>query len=231
MKINTKTEVLTQLLNFLQENPKGIIELLGPTASGKTGLSIELSEFLNTNIDQLIEVISVDSRQVFRACDISSAKISTEEMEGVPHHGLNLVNPDEAYTVVQFQQYAFQKIKEIQSRGNIPVLCGGTMLWLDAVSENYVFSEARTTDTETGASMFEKSAEKAEPLWPVFKIGLHWDRDKLYERINHRAHLQFNGGMIEETKMILEKYPNLTNSAFTSLTHHQDKPLSLGNRN
>ena len=223
MEMYTKSEILTEIVSFLTVNPKGIIELLGPTASGKTGLSIELSEFLDKNIDQKIEVISVDSRQVFRDCDISSAKITTEEMQGVPHHGLDLVNPDEPFTVVQFQRYAFETIEAIQARGNIPVLCGGTMLWLDAISENYVFSEDKAIDPETGELAFEKSVEKAEPRWPVFKVGLHWDRAKLYERINQRAHLQFDGGMIEETKMILEKYPTLTNSAFTSFGYQEIK--------
>lgn len=216
MQIYSKSEILNQVKDFVMENPGGVLEILGPTASGKTGFSIELARFIDLECDKKVEIISVDSRQVYRDCDVSSAKITTEEMQGVPHHGLDLVDLDEEYNVVKFQAYCFRVIEEIQSRGNIPVLCGGTTLWLDAVSENYVFSEI-----QNGESVFEKSNQRATPKWPVYKIGLHWDRTKLYERLNARAVYQFENGMIEETKTIIQKYPNVTKSAFTSFGYKE----------
>jgi len=196
----SKTEILAQAKDFLAKNPNGILEILGPTASGKTGFSIELAEFLNQKCGKNVEIISVDSRQVYRDCDISSAKITTAEMAGVPHHGLDIVNLDEPYSVVKFQAYCFGLIPKIQARGNIPVLCGGTALWLDAVSENYIFSEAVD---ERG--QFKKSDQKSEPRWPVFKIGLHWDRESLYERLNARASsIKMNGDASETTITVFD---------------------------
>jgi len=205
MKFYTKDEIFDRVKEFLADNPNGVVEILGSTASGKTGLSIEIARFLEQEKCS-IEVISVDSRQVYKDCDISSAKITEEEMEGVPHWGLNLVALTEDYSVFDFQQYAFTKIEEIQSRGNVPILCGGTMLWLDAVSENFVFGEKEIEDETSPVVEFEKSQQRGTPKWPVLKIGLHWERDTLYERINYRAQLQFEGGLLEETEGILKQY-------------------------
>ena len=198
MKFFSKSEILDQVGQFLSENPDGVLEILGPTASGKTGLSIEVAKQVGN-----CEVISVDSRQVYRECDVSSAKITPEEMQGVLHWGLDLVDLDQEYNVYEFQQYAFATIEEIQSRGNVPILCGGTMLWLDAVSENYVFEEFPSDQVTERPS---KSQERGESKWPVLKIGLHWEREKLYERINNRAAIQFESGLLEETEEILNKY-------------------------
>ncbi len=129
MEFFSKTEIFKKIDAFLKKNPNGVIEILGPTASGKTGFSIEVAKMLGG-----AEIISVDSRQVYRGIDISSAKILKEEMQGVPHHGLELINPDEVFSVYDFQQYAFHTIEAIQNKGNVPILCGGTMLCLDAVS-------------------------------------------------------------------------------------------------
>lgn len=186
-----------------------VIEILGPTASGKTGYSVFLAHWIEKNIGKKCEIISVDSRQVFRGCDISSAKITTEEMNGIPHYGLNIVEPKEVYSVVQFQQYAFEKIKEIHARGNIPILCGGTMLWLDAVSENYIF-----TDTPDA-----KSTQRGTPICPFLKIGMHWNREKLYKRLNLRSVKMFENGMITEAQKMLQK--NSSKSALTSFGYQE----------
>ncbi len=207
-----------KVAEFLEENPQGVLEIIGPTASGKTGFSIEVAQFIASKLNREVEIISVDSRQVYKDCDISSAKITKEESQGVVHHGINLVNLDESYDVVKFKAYGFKTIKAILDRGNIPVLCGGTMLWLDAISENYVFSENPSND---GDSIFEKSTQKSAPLWPFLKLGLQWDREVLYDRINRRAEYQFENGLIEETKMVLEKYPGITKSAFTSFGYKE----------
>ena len=84
------------------------------------------------------------------------------------------------------------------------------MLWLDAISENYIFSVRKK----------DKSVQKGEPKWPVLKIGLHWDREVLYDRCNRRSIIMFESGMIEETKQILQKY-KLTKSAFTSFGYQE----------
>lgn len=217
MNIFSQAEILDNVSDFLRNNPNGVLEIAGPTASGKTGFAVELALWVKKELGKKGEIISVDSRQVFKGCDISSAKVTEDEMKGVVHHGLNLVEPNEEYTVVDFQGYAFQKIEEIQSRGHVAILCGGTMLWLDAVSENYIF-----TDTPG-----EKSTKRGEPKWPFFKIGMHWDRAKLYDRLNLRSVQMFEGGMIEETEEML-KVPNLTRSTLTSFGYQEIQQMLEG---
>jgi tRNA dimethylallyltransferase len=195
MNTHTITETQKKIKLFLDQNPNGILEILGPTASGKTSLTVILAQWIEDHTHKKVEVIVVDSRQIYRYCDISAAKIKKEEMAEVTHWGLDLKNPDEPFSVYEFQQYAFEKIESIQKKHHIPLLSGGTMLWLDAISQNYVFSEK-------GA----KSNRKGEPRWPVLKIGIEWDRKTLYDRINKRAVMQFENGLVAETKNILQRF-------------------------
>jgi len=196
---------------FLSSYPDGLLVVLGPTASGKTGLSVQLAHWIKTELGKTVEIISVDSRQVYKGCDISSAKISTEEMEGIVHHGIDMVDLETEYSVFDWQQYCTQTIKAIQARGNIAMLAGGTMLWLDAVTENYEFDEQKGI----------KSDRKNEPLWPCLKLGLMWPREVLYKRINQRAVQQFEGGLIEETIEVLKTHPDITKTAFTSFGYQE----------
>ena len=122
-------------LTTLLAEDEHLISVLGPTASGKTSFSIQLAKYVEAEFSKTCEIICVDSRQVYRDISITSTKITPEEMQGIVHHGLDLVNPDEEYSVYNFQQYCFRLIPKILERGNVPILCGGTMLWLDAVTE------------------------------------------------------------------------------------------------
>jgi len=103
------------------------IALMGPTASGKTRIAIELAQALNG------EVISVDSGLVYRGMDIGSAKPSPEEMTGVPHHLIDILDPSEAYSTGQFRDQALALIAAVGARGRIPILAGGTMLYFNAL--------------------------------------------------------------------------------------------------
>lgn len=201
MHLHSKTGILQIAQSFLDQHPEGVLEVLGPTASGKTAFAVEIAHLFAP-----AEIISVDSRQVFTGFDVSSAKIIDQEKQGIPHWGIDLVTPEDPFSVADFQKYAFEKIVEIQARGHRPILCGGTMLWLDAISENYIFSDSKD----------EKSTQKAPPRWPFLKIGIHWDRASLYERCNQRAVWMFENGLINEVQHILQKYPNMTRSARTN---------------
>lgn len=102
-----------------------IIAIVGPTASGKTSLSIQLAKALNG------EVISADSRQIYRGMDIGTAKVTPEEMQGVPHHLIDIIEPNENYTATDFKKDATDTILDIQSRGHLPIIAGGTFFYLD----------------------------------------------------------------------------------------------------
>ncbi|WP_400247706.1 tRNA (adenosine(37)-N6)-dimethylallyltransferase MiaA [Niallia sp. JL1B1071] len=117
-----------------------VVVLIGPTAVGKTNLSIELAKKFDG------EIISGDSMQIYKGMDIATAKISKEEMQGVPHHLIDIVEPDESFSVAQFQELVRKKITEITSRGKLPFIVGGTGLYIQAVLYDYHFQET-TTDT------------------------------------------------------------------------------------
>ena len=115
------------------DKPK-LIVVLGPTACGKSDLGVKLAKKYNG------EIVSADSRQIYRGMDLGTGKITTEEMDGVPHHMLDVLDPGQSYSVVQYQQGACTALDDIVSRGRLPFLVGGTGLYLRAVSEGYVFN-------------------------------------------------------------------------------------------
>lgn len=104
-----------------------IITVVGPTSSGKSDLAVHIAKKFNG------EVISADSRQVYRGLDIGSGKITKEEMEGVPHHLLDVEDPKNIFTVANFKEQAEQKIEEIVDRGKLPIIAGGTGFYIDAL--------------------------------------------------------------------------------------------------
>lgn len=113
-----------------------LLVLTGPTAVGKTKLSISLAKAING------EIISADSMQVYRHMDIGSAKIRKEEMEGVPHYLVDVLEPEEEFHIVKFQQMAKEAMKEIYSRNKVPILVGGTGFYIQSVTKDIDFTEA-----------------------------------------------------------------------------------------
>ncbi len=110
-----------------------IIAIVGPTAVGKTAYSIKLAKELNG------EIINGDATQIYRGMNIGSAKITTDEMEGVVHHLIDIKDVDEQYTVADFQKDCREKIASIQKRGKTPIICGGSGLYIQAALYNYHF--------------------------------------------------------------------------------------------
>ncbi len=104
-----------------------IIVIAGPTAVGKSNLAIEVAKKVSG------EVISADSMQIYRSLDIGTAKITEEEMQGIPHHLLNVCDVEDEFSVSDFVSLASEKIKEISRRGNTPIICGGTGLYIDSL--------------------------------------------------------------------------------------------------
>ncbi len=117
------------------ERPK-LIVLTGPTAVGKTNLSIQLARAVGG------EIISADSMQVYKHMDIGSAKILAEEMQGVPHHLIDILEPWEDFNVVAFKEHCIRAMEEIYARGNVPILVGGTGFYIQAVLRDIDFTES-----------------------------------------------------------------------------------------
>ncbi|PJC36761.1 tRNA (adenosine(37)-N6)-dimethylallyltransferase MiaA [Candidatus Peregrinibacteria bacterium CG_4_9_14_0_2_um_filter_53_11] len=127
-------DIRAQISSFLKEtsDPRPpLLVLLGPTASGKTALSVPLAQEFGA------EVISADSRQVYRKMDVGTDKIMPKEQAGVPHHLLDVAEPDERFTLFEYKRAAEKATKEITERGRLPFLVGGTGLYIKALTENF----------------------------------------------------------------------------------------------
>ncbi len=118
----------------MKEEKNPLVILTGPTAVGKTSLSIELARRIGG------EIISADSMQVYRGMDIGTAKIRPDEMGGIPHYLVDILDPDQAFNVVLFQQKAREAMEKIRSHGNIPVVVGGTGFYIQALLYDIDFS-------------------------------------------------------------------------------------------
>ncbi len=116
-------------------NEQPLLVIVGPTASGKSKLAVRVAHDFNG------EVISADSRAVYKGLDIGTAKPTVQEQEGIPHWGIDITLPDQRFTVADFKDYANRKIEEIRNRGHLPILVGGTGLYIDAVIYNFNFPE------------------------------------------------------------------------------------------
>ncbi|MBM6618358.1 tRNA (adenosine(37)-N6)-dimethylallyltransferase MiaA [Bacillus suaedaesalsae] len=122
-------------------NKEKLLVIIGPTAVGKTKLSIDLAKHFDG------EIISGDSMQIYRTMDIGTAKITTDEMEGVPHHLIDIKDPVESYSVAEFQVNVRALISEITSRNKLPIIVGGTGLYIQSVIYDYQFSEQGSNES------------------------------------------------------------------------------------
>ncbi len=161
-----------------------VIVLAGVTGSGKTALSLELAEAING------EIIVADSRTVYKGMDIGTAKVIREERARVPHHGLDLVEPNEPWTVFDFKVHAEKLIEEIVERGHVPIIVGGTGLYLSALTDNYDFA------TKT----------VGPKKYNVLMLMTKTDRETLYERVDARVDAMLANGFEAEVRAVYEKY-------------------------
>ena len=146
---------------------KPLIVLTGPTAVGKTKLSISLAKAIGG------EIISADSMQVYKYMDIGSAKIMPEEMQGIPHYLIDELMPDEEFHIVRFQQMAKNSMERIYANGHIPILVGGTGFYIQAVTRDIDFTQAEQDDgyrtsleslaQEKGASYLHRMLAEVDP--------------------------------------------------------------------
>ena len=172
--------------------------ILGPTGSGKTGISIKLAKKLGG------EIISADSRAIYKGMDIGTAKPSLEEREGIPHYGLDLVEPNERFTVADWKTYAESKIKDIKARGKVPIIVGGTGLYIDALVFDYHFKGP--TGQKIGDIEQKSCSDRTEMKGDFTLIGIQWSTEELRERLRKRLDQMFSPDLYNETKKLVQKY-------------------------
>jgi tRNA dimethylallyltransferase len=154
---------------------KKIIVILGPTASGKSELAVRLAKKFGG------EVISADSRQVYKGMDIGTAKITKKEMKGVPHYLLDVASPKRQFTVVQYRNLALKSIEKIFKKGKVPILCGGTGFYIQAVVDGMAIPEV-PPDWKLRKKLEKKSTKE---LYQILK-KLDLQRAKTIEKENPR---------------------------------------------
>jgi len=142
-----------EIENFRKENPNWIVIIRWATATGKSKLSVELAKFFD------VEIISSDSRQIFRKMDIWTDKILDEILKKIPHHQINIIDPEQQYTSGEWQKDAKRQIKEILSRGKIPIIVWWTGLYIDTIYKNFDMPEI-WPDYDFRDEMFAKETEQ-----------------------------------------------------------------------
>jgi len=210
-----------------------LIVILGPTASGKTALALDLAQRFDG------EIIAADSRTVYIGMDIGTAKPTLEEQKLAPHHLIDVVTPDQAFTVAGFQRLARQAIADIASRGKVPILVGGTGLYIDAVIYNFSFrpggnlaerqqleslsvDELQALTLQKGLSLPENSqnprhlirnletdgaAPQRSPLRPrTLVLGINPDEETLKVRITARIDAMMKAGFLDEVRRVSSQY-------------------------
>lgn len=215
-----------------------LIVILGTNASGKSGLGIELALKFGA------EIVSADSRQVFKGLDLGSGKVTCEEMKGVPHHLLDVAEPGDFFSLMDYQKLAYEAIDGILAKGKIPFLVGGTGLYVNAVADGYCLTDApvdeelrrrveamslnelrelvkaKMADVPDNLDLnnkrrLERAAEKllmGKPLnleskkrYDTLCLGVTWEREKLYKRIEERLDRRLSQGMIKEVEHLMEQ--------------------------
>jgi tRNA dimethylallyltransferase len=168
------------------KNP--VLVIVGETASGKSALALDLALRFGG------ELISADASTVRREANVGTAKPSAEEQALVPHHLLDIIGPDEKFTVAQFKGLAEQAVKEISGRGKLPIMVGGSGLYVDSVIYDYSF--------------FGKgeAVDRHEMIDNALVIGLKTEREELKERMTQRVDAMLAAGLEAEVRGLAERY-------------------------
>ncbi|HEY5027132.1 MAG TPA: tRNA (adenosine(37)-N6)-dimethylallyltransferase MiaA [Candidatus Angelobacter sp.] len=251
-----------------------LVVILGPTASGKTALSLHVAERLQG------EIVSCDSVAIYRELEIGTAKPSQEERRRIPHHLIDAAGPEEIVTAGDYSRLARLAINDISARKHLPIVAGGSGLYLRALLEGLfpgpprsdeLRSRLRERATERGTEYLHKLLCRLDPgaaqtihandvpkvvralevsisarspmtgLWKqgrdplqgfrILRVGLNPDREALYQRINQRAREMFSAGLLEETRILMERYGSsvwpLNSLGYKQAMQHLRGELSL----
>ena len=177
-----------------------LLTIVGPTASGKSDLALHVAKEFGG------EIIAADSRTIYKGMDVGTAKPTSTEQEIVPHWGLDLVEPGQRYSAYDFQTYAVAKIKDIQNRGKLPILAGGTGLYIDSLLFGYQFSPPGSErDAQNPRHLKQTGKPTDARIRPgVLLIGLLPPDEVLRANIARRAEKMFDQGVIDETRRLLQ---------------------------
>lgn len=189
-----------------------IIVVLGPTASGKSALAVYIAKNFKG------EIISADSRQIYKGMNIASNKITTKEKQGITHHLLDVVRPDQEYSLYNWQKDAFLKIEKILTKKKLPIIAGGTGLYICSILQNY--------------DLDPKNPKLRPCPYDFIVFGINPQREKLYKKINQRVDRMLKDGSLAEVKRIYKKYPHkklvsLSGIGYRQIIEYLDKKISL----
>lgn len=256
----------------MELNKPKVLVLVGPTASGKTALGVALAKKLNG------EIISADSMQIYKYMNIGTAKVTPEEMQGIPHHLVDCVLPDEEFSVARFKEAALAAIETILAKGKLPMIIGGTGLYINSLTlpwdfqkkdsdeeirwrltaeaeilgKEALYERLKAVDPATAEivhpnnlnrviraleiyeltgkpkSYFDEETKKQDVPYDYMMIGLEWERKTLYDRINRRVDLMIEDGLIDETKMLIERGYDWNLMALKAIGYKELKPYLEG---
>ena len=200
-----------------------VVAVVGPTATGKSQLAIQLAKTHSG------EIVSADSRQIYKEISIGTAKISKQEMEGVPHYMIDVASLEQYFSVTQYQHCAKQHIHNIHARSHLPFLVGGTGLYIQSIVDNVVYpkvppNEPLRKKLESHSTKQLVQALKAKdplraqtidqnnnrrlkkrPIYNTLQIGIY-PPDNLHENIQTRFYKWIQQGMVEEVQALRERY-------------------------
>ena len=213
---------------------KPLIAIVGPTASGKTGLAIQLAKKFNG------AVICADSRTVYRGMNIGTAKPTVAEMDGVPHYMFDMVNPNDTFTLYDFQRLANTYIQEIRDNGQVPFVVGGSGLYIDSILFDYKLGDApnnklrqkleklsigdllaliKKQHIEMPINFNNKrhlvraieqngvnKMRRDEIIENAYVVGIATDKAVIEQRIRERAAFMLHAGLVDEVRNLVAKY-------------------------
>ena len=184
----------------MSSHKEKLIVILGATATGKSALALKMAEELQT------EIISADSMMVYKNFNIGTAKPSPEELKKVKHHLVDILEPEQKYSVADFQAAASKIITDLNNQGKVPIVAGGPGLYIQALIEGYQFKNADDVDDcgKVKKSHLSHFKETGELVYDAKVIGLTLDRSELYRRINERTQKMFDDGLVDEVKSLLD---------------------------
>ena len=195
---------LTKIVNSVQalrlkESPQEkLIVILGATSTGKSSLALTLAKEFDT------EIISADSMAVYKNFNVGTAKPTPEELQIVPHHMINILDAEEKFSVGEFVRRARPIISELNLRGKIPIVAGGTGLYIQALVEGYEMQcVMRNAQCVMEKSNFSHYKSTGELFYAAQVFGLTAERAELYDRINRRTEKMFADGLVDEVKNLL----------------------------